>query len=104
MRGERVYSFAGRIQMRIKWGVRVFIVVEHILDLRGEKCPDTFLFTKIRAEELREDGRVGDTLKVIVDYEPSTVNIPKSIVEEGHEFLGIERVKKRVWAIRIKIK
>lgn len=79
-------------------------MAEHVLDLRGEKCPDTFLFTKIRAEELREEGKAGDVLKVIVDYEPSTVNIPKSIAEEGHEVLGVEQVKRRVWEIKIKIK
>lgn len=80
-------------------------LAENVLDLRGEKCPDTFLFTKIRAEELREEGKIGDVLKVIVDYEPSAVNVPKSIREEGHEVLAVEQNgKKKEWTIRIKIK
>ncbi len=84
--------------------VGVVVVVEHVLDLRGEKCPDTFLFTKIRAEELREDMKKGDVLKVIVDYEPSSVNVPRSIVEEGHEVLGVKQTSNGVWEIRVKIK
>lgn len=80
-------------------------LVEHVLDLRGEKCPDTFLFAKIRAEELREEKKIGDVLKVIVDYEPSSVNVPKSIREEGHEVLEVEQNgKKKEWTIRIRIK
>ena len=73
------------------------------LDLRGEKCPDTFVFTKIKAEELREQGKRGEVLKVIVDYEPSAKNVPRSIAEEGHRVLKVEK-KEGYWEIYIEIR
>jgi len=47
------------------------------LDLVGEVCPFTFVRTKLAMEELP----FGATLRVIVDHEPATRNIPRSARE-----------------------
>lgn len=51
-----------------------------VLDLRGEKCPETFIYTKIKLEELSQSG--GGILKVIVDYPIAAESIPRSLKEE----------------------
>jgi tRNA 2-thiouridine synthesizing protein A len=65
------------------------------LDLTGEVCPFTFVRTKLRLEELPAGAR----LRVIVDHEPATRNIPKSAVEWGQEIEGVEQVGERRWQI-----
>ena len=59
-----------------------------ILDLHGDKCPDTFVYTKIKLEELAYDG--GGILKVLIDYPPAAENIPRSIRDERIEYEVLE--------------
>jgi TusA-related sulfurtransferase len=49
------------------------------LDLRGERCPMTF----VRARLALEDLPLGGSLRVRVDFEPATRNLPKSAREWG---------------------
>jgi len=65
------------------------------LDLVGEVCPFTFVRTKLAMEELP----FGATLRVIVDHEPATRNIPRSAREWGQEVLGVTQLADRRWAI-----
>lgn len=58
----------------------------HELDLRGEVCPFTFVRTKLRLEELP----AGDVLRVLVDHEPASRNIPRSATAWGQKVLGVE--------------
>ena len=44
-------------------------------DLRGKKCPMTFVHTKLELENL-EPGQV---LAVVLDYPPSFLNVPRSV-------------------------
>jgi tRNA 2-thiouridine synthesizing protein A len=67
------------------------------LSLRGEVCPFTFVRTKLRLEELG----VGDTLRVIVDHEPATRNVPRSVTEWGQRVLSVEPDPEGGWAIVI---
>jgi len=53
---------------------------DETLDLRGEKCPDTFVYSKIKLEEMAYSG--GGVLKIIVDYPPAAENIPRSLKGE----------------------
>ena len=55
------------------------------LNLCGEICPFTFVRTKLALEALP----VGAVLRVIVDHEPATRNIPRSAAEWGQEVLGV---------------
>ena len=65
------------------------------LDLRGEVCPFTFVRAKVRLEQLR----VGASLRVIVDHEPATRNIPRSVREWGQEVIGVTATAPGEWQI-----
>ena len=58
------------------------------LDLCGEKCPDTFVYAKIKLEELAYSG--GGVLKIIVDYPPAAENIPRSLRTEKIKYEVLE--------------
>jgi tRNA 2-thiouridine synthesizing protein A len=68
------------------------VEVTEVFDLRGEKCPDTFVYTKIKLEELAYSG--GGILRVIVDYPPAAENIPRSLKDEKikYEVLDVKKV------------
>jgi TusA-related sulfurtransferase len=46
-----------------------------VIDLRGKKCPMTFVYTKLELEKL-ESGQI---LEIILDYAPSFTNVPRSV-------------------------
>lgn len=71
------------------------------LDLCGEICPFTFVRAKLALEELP----IGAVLRVIVDHEPATRNLPRSAAEWGQEVLGVtERggSPPRTWTIDLR--
>jgi len=68
------------------------------LDIRGEVCPYTYVKTRLALEELA----VGQVLRVLVDYEPATRNVPRSVALQGDEVLKIEPVGEGAWAIWIR--
>ncbi|RJP18035.1 MAG: sulfurtransferase TusA family protein [Candidatus Abyssobacteria bacterium SURF_5] len=67
------------------------------LNLKGEICPYTFVRSKLAIEEMRP----GQILRVIVDYEPATRNVPRSMENEGNEILGVSKVNDSDWQILI---
>jgi TusA-related sulfurtransferase len=69
------------------------------LDLRGEVCPYTFVRTKVRLEQMA----IGSRLRVVVDYEPASRNIPRSVREWGQEVASVTALDGAEWEIlRIK--
>ena len=68
-----------------------------VLDLKGEKCPDTFVYSKIKLEEIAYNG--GGLLKVIVDFPPAAESIPRSLREEniGYKILSVKSVGPNVY-------
>ncbi len=57
------------------------------LDLRTTKCPLNFVKTRLALEKLTPD----DILEVwILSDSQSSLNIPNSIRQEGHEVLHVE--------------
>jgi TusA-related sulfurtransferase len=68
------------------------------INLCGELCPFTFVRTKLALEELP----IGALLRVIVDHEPATRNIPRSAAEWGQEVLGVTSLSPRTWAIDLR--
>ncbi|HEX7839950.1 MAG TPA: sulfurtransferase TusA family protein [Kofleriaceae bacterium] len=68
------------------------------IDLCGEICPFTFVRTKLALEELP----MGAVLRVLVDHEPATRNIPRSAAEWGQEVVGVIRVAPHIWAIDLR--
>jgi tRNA 2-thiouridine synthesizing protein A len=71
------------------------------IDLCGEICPFTFVRTKLALEALP----IGAVLRVIVDHEPATRNIPRSAAEWGQEVLEVSRLggaAPGTWAIDLR--
>jgi len=65
------------------------------LNIKGEVCPYTFVKTKL-ALEMMESGGI---LKIIVDHQPATENVPRSLKGEGHEVLEVRSVNETDWWI-----
>lgn len=68
------------------------------LDIRGEVCPYTFVKTKLALEEMQP----GQVLRVLVDYEPATRNVPRSVTVQGDEVLGVETCGALEWVITVR--
>lgn len=68
------------------------------LNLKGKVCPYTFLETML----VLEDMKIGEVLRVIVDYPPAVCDVPKSLKNEGYEILDVSPVNKTDWAIVVK--
>lgn len=68
------------------------------INLCGELCPFTFVRTKLALEELP----LGALLRVIVDHEPATRNIPRSAAEWGQEVVGVTSLSLHTWAIDLR--
>lgn len=68
------------------------------VNLCGEICPFTFVRTKLALEELP----LGAVLRVIVDHEPATRNIPRSAVEWGQEVVAVTSLSPHTWAIDLR--
>jgi len=45
------------------------------IDLRGKKCPMTFVYTKLELERLDP----GQILEILLNYAPSFTNVPRSV-------------------------
>lgn len=70
------------------------------IDLKGDICPYTFVKTKLALEEM-ERGKI---LRVVVDHEPAIRNVPRSLENEGHHVLVVDKIGNSEWEIVIKKK
>ena len=66
--------------------------------MRGEVCPFTFVRAKLALEALP----IGATLRILVDHEPASRNIPRSATEWGQEVLGVSQLDGATWAIDLR--
>ncbi len=57
------------------------------LDLRGVVCPMNFVKTKLKLESM-EDGEI---LEVVLDSGEAIQNVPKSIKDEGHKIVEVNK-------------
>ncbi len=69
-----------------------------VLDLRGLKCPMTFVKTKVALEELSD----GQTLRVLLDDRLASVDVPGNATREGHEVVQTKEVSPGVWEVLIR--
>jgi tRNA 2-thiouridine synthesizing protein A len=83
-------------------GVPIFqeVHVDNELNLKGKVCPYTFVESMLALEEM-ENGQV---LRVVVDYEPSACDVPKSLAREGYDILGVSKINETDWAICVRNK
>ncbi|MBI5183321.1 MAG: pyridoxal-phosphate dependent enzyme [Nitrospinae bacterium] len=68
------------------------------LNIKGEVCPYTFVKSKLAIEKLEP----GDILRIIVDHFPALDNVPRSLTDDGHEILKINRLNNTDWEIVVK--
>ena len=68
-----------------------------VLDLRGEVCPFTFVRTKLRLEELSPGAR----LRIVVDHEPASRNVPRSLREWGQTVVSVDSSAPGTWTIEV---
>ena len=68
------------------------------INLKGEVCPYTFVRSKLAIEEML----AGQVLRIIVDYEPATKNVPRSMENEGNEILDIDKLNDSDWQIVVR--
>ena len=70
------------------------------INLKGEVCPLTFVKSKLALEMMKP----GQILEVIVDYEPSIENVPRSMKNEGHEVIEVKKINNTNWRILVRKK
>ena len=59
------------------------------LDLRGVLCPINFVKTKLKLEEME----VGEILEIILDDGEPMRNVPRSVKEEGHRIIKVNKLQ-----------
>ena len=57
------------------------------IDLRGVLCPMNFVKTKLKLEEMEK----GEVLAVTLDDGDPMRNVPRSVKEEGHQIIKVEK-------------
>jgi tRNA 2-thiouridine synthesizing protein A len=67
------------------------------LDLRGEVCPFTFVRARLALEALP----IGARLRVVVDHEPASRNVPRSAEAWGQRVESVEPAGEGLWAIAL---
>lgn len=65
------------------------IKIDQKIDLRGVKCPLNYVKAKLKLEELK----IGEFLEAFLDDGEPILNVPRSIKEDGHKILNIEKVE-----------
>jgi len=68
------------------------------LDLKGVLCPINFVKTKIKLEEMEE----GQILEIFLDGGEPMQNVPRSIKEEGHKIIKVEKLDNNVFRFLIR--
>jgi TusA-related sulfurtransferase len=74
------------------------IRIDKELNLKGKVCPYTFIESMLALEEMK----IGEVLRVIVDYPPAVCDVPKSLKNEGYEILDVSSTNETDWAILVK--
>jgi len=73
------------------------ITPNETLNLENIACPNNFVRTKLKLEEME----AGQVLEVILDDGEPVRNVPRAVKEEGHEILKAEKIDNK-WKILIK--
>ena len=74
------------------------IVPDKKLDLRGVLCPINFVQTKLKLEEMEVD----QVLEVILDDGEPMRNVPRSVKEEGHRIVKVEKLPDNSYKLLIR--
>ena len=72
--------------------------VDRTLDIKGQVCPLTFVRSKLAIEQMA----IGEVLEIVVDHQPSAVNVPRSMEQEGQTVLGVEQTAEAEWHLYVR--
>lgn len=72
--------------------------IDRQLNLRGVVCPINFVRIKLALEEMDW----GQILEVVLDDGEPIQNVPRSIKEEGHKIIKVERLEDGCFRVVIK--
>ena len=67
------------------------------MDVRGVLCPLNFVKIKLRLEEMAE----GEMLEVVLDDGAPMRNVPRSLKEEGHRIVKVERLADNAYRLMV---
>ena len=76
------------------------IPIDKELNLKGKVCPYTFVESMLALEDME----IGQVLRVVVDYEPSACDVPRSLTREGYEILRVDKINETDWTIIVRNK
>ncbi len=68
------------------------------LDLKGVVCPLNFVKTKLKLEEME----INQILEVILDQGEPLQMVPRSVKEEGHQILAVEKIDEKHYKLLIR--
>jgi len=68
------------------------------LDLRGLKCPLTFVHLRLALEEMR----AGELLRILIDDKLASVDLPKNAELEGHRVLSVKTLSDQLWEVSVR--
>ena len=74
--------------------------IDKELNLKGKICPYTFIESMLVLEEMK----IGEVLRVVVDYPPAVSEVPKSLKNEGYEVMSVSPINETDWAIIVRNK
>lgn len=74
------------------------ILPDERIDLKGYKCPYTYVKSKLAIEALT----VGHVLEIIVDYDEASDSILKSMQDHKHRVLSVEKINDTDWVLLIR--
>ena len=70
---------------------------DETLNLEGVVCPNNFVKTKLKLEDMEQ----GQILEIILDDGEPIRNVPRAVKEEGHRILNVEKEDNK-WKLLIK--
>ncbi len=68
------------------------------LDLKGVACPLNFVKTKLKLEEME----INQVLELILDEGEPIQMVPRSVKEEGHQVMAVEKIDEKHYKLLIK--
>jgi tRNA 2-thiouridine synthesizing protein A len=68
------------------------------LDLKGVACPMNFVKTKLKLEEMQN----GEMLEIILDEGEPIQMVPRSVKEEGHQIIKVEKIDEKHYKLLIR--
>lgn len=72
--------------------------IDKRIDLKGEVCPYAFVKSKLAIETMNPS----EVLEITVNHEPAVENVPRSMENEGHKTLKVEKLGDDEWRIVIR--